>query len=496
MACVTSFFLRFFFQVTAGLIVIASVSAGSDSSRNARPVYVLSHCIDLAIEQNPDIAVARKRIEEAGGDITVARAQALPSISATGRARQREDESAETTDLRDERYLASVQVTQNLFSGGGVRGKIGIAKLIAEKRRLDYKATVDRVVMEVRIGFYEVLYRQALMAVREEAVAVLREELKLETARFKTGTVGELNVRRAAVTLANEEPDLIDAISAVQTAYIRLSALLGIALDPNQGQVPFTILGGLKLNHPRLGLRDCLIRAESVRPEIKARELEITIETKQITVDRSALLPRLDAFAGYQVYENQVVVPPQQLPPGVVPSPEYFVTTYDAGVASGYIVGITGSWQIFDGFATSGKLKATRARRDAAGRTLEGTKLEIQADVRIAFQQFEDAKATLSAQAKNVDLARESLQLAQANMAAGQTSQLDVLQSALDLTRTQTIRLKALFDVNVAVARLQRSIAEDWREAPALPATDTKAWPGLSFRRGAVDPVPARPLRP
>jgi outer membrane protein TolC len=324
----------------------------------------------------------------------------------------------------------------------------------------------------------------------------LQEELKLETARFKAGTVGELNVRRAAVSLANEEPNLIDAISAVQTGYIRLSALLGIPLDPDEGQMPFTILGGLKFHQPPLGLRDCLIRAESVRPEIKARELEIAIETKQLTVDRSAILPRVDAIAGYQVYENQVIVPPPPIVAGQIPTPEFFVTKFDTTVATGYIVGIFGSWQIFDGFATSGKLKATRARRDAAGKSLEGTKLDIQADVRVTFQQFEDAKATLATQAQNVDLARESLHLSQANMAAGQSSQLDVLQAAFDLTRSQTIQLKALYDVNVAVAKLQRAISNDWRDDSATSQTGTKAGSPPSFRKGASPVAPAFPLHP
>jgi outer membrane protein TolC len=495
MARVTTLSLRFFFQAAAGLIFGAAASAGPEVSRDSRPVYTLPQCIDLALEQNPDIAVARKRIEEAGAGVTVARSAAIPSLTASGRARQREGENAVTTDLRDERYIASVFLTQNLFSSGGVRGSIGIAKLIAEKRRLEYQAVVDRVVMEVRVGFYEVLYRQALVGIRQEAVSVLQEELKMQTARFKAGTVGEFNMRRAAVSVANEEPELIEAISSVQTAYIRLSALLGIPLDPNEGQVPFTILGGLKVHQPPMGLRDCLIRAEQVRPEIKARELEIAVETKQLIVDRSAILPRLDAFAGYQVYENQVLVPPKQLEPGVLPTPDFFVAHFDTTVATGYIVGVTASWQIFDGFATAGRLKATRARRDAAGKTLEGTKLDIQADVRVAFQQFEDAKATLATQAKNVDLARESLHLAQANMAAGQSSQLDVLQSAFDLTRSQTIQWRALYDLNVAVAKLQRAISDDWRNDSG-PGTGANKASSPSFRKGASPVGPAFPLRP
>ena len=55
--------------------------------------------------------------------------------------------------------------------------------------------------------------------------------------------------------------------------------------------------------------------------------------------------------------------------------------------------------------------------------------------------------------------ADQSLEIANANAAAGLGTQLDVLQAASDVTRTRTSRLTAIYMHNVALARLARACA-------------------------------------
>jgi outer membrane protein TolC len=79
--------------------------------------------------------------------------------------------------------------------------------------------------------------------------------------------------------------------------------------------------------------------------------------------------------------------------------------------------------------------------------------------VRSAFLELEEAARVLEYETKNVQTADESLNLAKANLGAGLGTQLDVLQAAADVTRTRTIRLSAVFQHNVALARLARACA-------------------------------------
>jgi len=417
--------------------------AGSDQPAKGT-VYGLQDCVNLALKQNLDLVVARKRIEEAKGGIIEARAGVIPYVESTAVVRQREQDNQSTSNLdsQDERYRATVQAVHSLYSGGSVRSKIAIAKITTEKSRQEFQAVVNRVVMDVRNAYYDVLYCRANVEVRRQSVEVLREEHKVEKARFDAGTVGELNVRRAEVAVANEEPALLEAENDLSNAYIRLSTLLAIPYRLDSDRAPFEVVGELVHREPPFDLTYCLTRAENVRPEIKAAETEIDIETKQAIVDRSALLPKIDLFAGYEVFENTNLVSTEE-------------------IGHGYVFGVAGHWKIFDGFATSGKLKATRARKESAMAYVEATRLEVQAEVRAAFLQYERARKTLASQSRNVVLAEKAFGLAQANSKAGVGTQLDILQTAYEVTKARSIRLKALRDQNVAVTKLYRAIAGD-----------------------------------
>ncbi len=149
-------------------------------------------------------------------------------------------------------------MVQNLYTGGAVTSQRAIARLIEEKRTLEYQALVNRVSMDVRVAFYDVLLNRAKIRVREQSVGVLQEELKTQRERLSAGLVGALNVSRAEVALANEQPELIDAQTRLENSYLRLSQLIGV--DPRSSAEPlrFEAAGKLQYHPRRPDLNECL----------------------------------------------------------------------------------------------------------------------------------------------------------------------------------------------------------------------------------------------
>ncbi len=166
----------------------------------------------------------------------------------------------------------------------------------------------------------------------------------------------------------------------------------------------------------------------------------IEIEDRQYTLDRSELRPHVQAFSGYEVYNER--------DPHVGPEFNH-----------GYLVGVNATWHLFDGFATKGRMQATRARREAAVQALQAARRSVASEVRSAFLDLQQAENVLESETKNVQTADESLEIAKTNLAAGLGTQLDILQAASDVTRTRTTRLSAIYLHNVALARLARACA-------------------------------------
>jgi len=404
----------------------------------ALPSYSLEEAVALAQTHNLDIAIARKKLEAARGGVIEARSGYLPAVISNGIYRKREQQ--ETTRLRSNDYNASVRVLQNIYTGGAVSSATAIARSNYEKQEEDLRAVTDRVTMDVRVAFYGLLVNRAKVTVQEQSLDVFREELKTQRERLSAGMVGELNVRRAEVAVANAEPELIDAQTQLRLSYLRLAELFGI--DSRTDASPFEIAGQLQYLARHPDLNECLARAVLDRPEIRSRELDIAIEQEQLKVDRSETRPQVQVFAGYEAYNER---------------------DPDLGreFNHGYIVGVNASWHIFDGFATRGRMDATQARRDAAMHALDAAKLAVESEVRSAFLDLQQSDRILEAETKNVQTADESLEIAKENLNAGIGTQLDILQAAADVTRTRTTRLNAIYLHNVALAGLARACGGD-----------------------------------
>ncbi len=397
--------------------------------------YTLEEAISLARRQNPDVAIAEKKVQAARGGMVEARAGYLPAVVSSGLYRKRERQG--DTRLRPEDYSANVRVVEPLYTGGATSGRVAIARWNLIKAEAELAAVIDRVTLEVRLAFSELLLNRERIQVRQESVNVLRQELKSQRERLSAGTVGQLNVSRAEVSLAGEEPELFQAQTDLQNSFLRLGELLGMA-PRESGEVAFPIAGTLRYEPHRPDLNDCLARAQANRPELRAAEADIAIQQQQLRVDRSATRPQVEVFSGYEVYNERD-------------------PTLGREFNHGYVVGLNASWALFDGFATRGRMQATRARQESALRALQALRLTINSEVRSAFLDLEQADHILASEAKNVHTAEESLQLARGDLSTGLGTQLDVLQAASSLSSTRSTRLSAIYLHNAALARLDRA---------------------------------------
>ena len=425
----------------------------------AVPVYTLEDCLALARKQNPDVLAAAKRVDAARGGITSAKAPIYPTVSTSGYYQYREQSltsaGGANADTRKEDYYGTARVSQNVFSSGQVRNRIAAAKIQAEVENDNLLGQVDTSVLATRLAFYQTLYAEATIDVRQQAVDLLAAQLKDQTDRFAAGSVGQLNVNRAEVSLANEQPALLDAQSSVQTSYVALAQLIGVAYPEDARSRPFRVRGELSCPPMRLTLKECVARAQAMRPDILARKLAIDVLKHQVIVEKAGTRPQLSAFASYDIYSE----------PSLLSVRDSF---------SGYTIGVQATWNVFDGFATRGRVRSVQAQQGQAEAQLEATRQQVEADVRTAFYDLQNAANSLQPLGGNIGRATEGIGLSVNNFDAGSATQLDVLQSRLLLTNSRLTELAVRLRYHNALARLERAMGmgrptEGSATAPPMP---------------------------
>lgn len=436
--------------VLAGLVsarwALADTMVVTNSTPAHAPTYTLWQTLNLALKQNPDVLIAKQKLEEAAGAMIEARAGFLPSLSTWDNYQRFETSYATLNgtmpDFRPYVWNVSIRVNETAFAGGAVVSKMGIAQLNKRSRMLDYQATVNRVMTDVRIAFYDVLRSRASIGVHQQAVNFLEKQALYERQRLEVGTGQKLNVMRAEVDLSLEKAALLESQNLTRNASLHLAELL--ALPSGSNAAPFDVEGELEVQPIGMTQESCLARALEQRPELQVRANDIQVQKKQLIVDRSAILPHVNLFAGYDF----------------VSEPDRSFT--NIFYVQGYTLGVGVSWNIFDGFATRGRMRETRARLAQAEIAESALQTTVQSEVTRAFHDLERAAETVRSQRENTDLATQSLSLAQANFQEGLITQLDLLQSRLDLTRAQSVELNARFDYNTALAQLERAMGAEF----------------------------------
>ena len=453
------------------------------------PTYTLNECLQLALERNPSILKAQKDIERTQGLIITAKSTLYPQLSLNGRVEERDDDLfsqgtyAPIQRFRDY-WTIQLAVSQSLYSGGANRQQIGIAKLQHASSLLQFQATIDQVLRDVKYAAYTIVVNQAQIEAERQTVALLTKEESRQKELFDAGRTTRFNILRTEVNLGNQSATLHQTEDDLVSSEIALSQLLNIEWPRRQSPFSPPFLVNVNLDCPPIGqiqVGDFIALAMNRRPELQVADQQIDIADRQIKLDKAATLPHIYAYAADEDARDQTQV------------------SFRNNI-NDYAFGLLGTWNIFDGFSTKGQVISDRAVLGSSYIARDALHLQVQNEVREAYARLLNAQATVEAQTANVKTAEESVNLAQLSADTGYATLLDVLQATIDLTsaRTEEIRTKQIY--MDAMADLERAVSlkfVDWPQdktistiAPAT--TDQPATPPAPVSNGPAT-SPAEP---
>ena len=473
------------------LIPSSLAGEGTGASHAITGDLTLDRAVQAALAQNPEILKQLQEIERTRGQIVEIRAQALPHLGATGSFNYRDQRLLESggsgssafggtalsgTDSAglgnatgftqqnrsgpgDKSWTVSITAKQVLYAGGQVRAAIRIAKFTEDSSYFQLRDTVDRIISQTRAQFYDVLLTRALITVQEESVQLLSDQLKDQQNRLDAGTVPRFNVLRAEVEISNARPDLIRAGNSYLIAQLQIAKTLGLDPGPN-GKPTFNCVGEFQVIERPLGLLNALQLAREKRAFLKVQRQQILIAKEQIKVALAGYKPRLDASAGQEFRSPRL-------------------TDELDRVVNGWFYGVTGSWDIFDGLETAGKVKQARAQLESSKINYDDSVQKVELEVQQSYANLQAARETIRSQQKNVEQALEALRLSNERFSAGAGTQLEVLDARVALTKARTTEIQSRAAYNKELATFDRVTATDtvYSETFQDPLTERKNAP-------------------
>ena len=422
-----------------------SPSAEGVEELNLNQEVTLEVLLEYALRRNFTMYAAQQRVLEQSGLALEVKSGQMPRLSIQSRYAE-QDESLAMNTYRSGDWTVSLQLSQPLFAGGGLLAQSRAQELIVEAFRYASATQIASTIQTVTKEFYAVLQAEENIEVELENIALLQEQLSSVTSLFDNGVVSKFDVLQAKVSLANAKPQLILAENSLRLALAQLQRSIGFRHDTDTDTDGFhpeaKFIGPAELETLDYASSNLLDLAFQQRPEIKEQEMYLASNKESLKAAKSGRWPTLSLSGGYD-----------------------FRRSYEAlddrfeNIVDGWTVGLTSSWNIWDGRETAGRIMQAMARVRQSEIQIEIVKQNIKVEVQSALSEIESATELLNASEKTTELAIEALRLADERYAVGRATYLDNLQARLALTQARNNKVRAKYRYLSAGADLERAIA-------------------------------------
>jgi outer membrane protein TolC len=449
------------------------------------PNMTLNDAVQIALKQNPDILNAIQQIRLTRGQLIEVSAQAVPQLTINSSYNQQQVDLVtngagsrgspiELTDGRG-RSVSAVEIpnpsggrptvlslgdggggavqnqtwniqfraTQLVFDGGATFSGIKAGSAAYNSAFFSLRSTIDNIISQVINQFYQVVLNRALIVAQEQNVALLQQQVTDQQNRYEAGTVPRFNVLQAEVALANALPPLIQVQNAYRISTYQLVRLLG--MDYPRGhpsEVPFNVVGSLGYSPRKIETDESIRVAIARNPSLKAQRQTILANAANVNVQIAGWFPSINANAGYE-FTNDLAS--QNL----------------SNTIGGYFFGATGTWNVWDGGATYGRVSQAKAQLMQAKNNYDNGVRQVVLDVQQAISNLQQAQETIDSQTASVVQATEALRLSKERLDAGAGTQLDVLNAQVQLLTAQSNVLQARFDYIAAMSAYDLALSLD-----------------------------------
>ena len=238
--------------------------------------------ISYALSQNPDIEVARKRVDAAAYRVPQAASLRDPTFGVTAFP-----EPVQTAAGQQEVALTA---SQNLPWHGKLDARAAAAEADTNVARAQLAAVELEVVEQVKRTYYELYFIQRAIRITEENRKLLLDFVRIADSKYRTGKASQQDVLRAQVEVLNLDNQLIRLRQQIDSAQAKLARLLHVSPD-----TPVRALEQAPQQQIPQDLERLYRQAIAGRPELHAQLAAVGRDRRNVDLARLEYCPDLTA---------------------------------------------------------------------------------------------------------------------------------------------------------------------------------------------------------
>jgi len=406
--------------------------------------FTLEKSISIALDKSYKIKARSEGIEQANDVMKQARADFLPKLGTSytyNKLSEPPFTNVNGVDVivgTEDNFQWTGFVRQPVFTGFALLSSYRLAELSIDQSQLQFDLEKLDLVLQVKQAYFNILGADKAVEVAQTTVESLTQTVNVARSFFDVGMIPINDVLKAEVELANAQQALVRATNAAETNRSTFNTIL---VRPVNAPVK---VEDILVYKPEVGEYGTFEKkALEDRPEIKILDVNILQADQQIRLAKSKYYPEVSLVYQYIKQGDE---------PSVSGSP------YED--ASYWQVQAVLNWTFWEW----GKTYFAGREKESVRRQLIQTKADVEDGIRLQVKQ---AVLDLDASAKNIPTTQKGVESGQENLRVNEERYKAQVSTITDLLDAQTLLARArldyyqaLYDHNLAKARLERALGD------------------------------------
>ena len=327
-------------------------------------------------------------------------------------------------------FFASLGITQTLCDFGRTNARYEKAKAVSDATRFAYKGQEQDVFLRTVVSYFRILQSQKLLQAAEDEVTQMTDHLRVAKNLFEQGVVTRNDLLQAEVRLSSSSQRRLETANQLENVWLVLNDLMG-----ERPEYRSTLLEESQFEQTALEMP--VKDAVKKRPEMQAQRRLLDASGMEVKESRTGYYPELYAKLGLDYVENSKVREQTIL---------------------AAIVGL--KVNLFDGLATTARYRQAVENRSRSEERLRQLEEELALEYRTAVNDARVAKERIAATETSIKSGEENLRINKDRYQEQVGTATDVIDAQTLLTQIRTEHFQAIFDYEVAMARVKKARGE------------------------------------
>ncbi|GGI22431.1 TolC family protein [Pedobacter mendelii] len=407
----------------------------------AQEKLTLQDAITIAMQNNYDIKISKNNITIAKNNANIGNAGMLPNLAATYSNGGSIQDTRQTPATGADRVITGARSTNNdlgadlnwtIFDGFTMFANYDRLKELQKQGEVTSRLAILTTIADVITAYYDVVRQQKLVIAADSAIDISVFREKIAKTKLQLGRGSKLDVLTAQVDYNTDTSNYLQQKNALQVAKVRLNQLMVRNVN-----LIFSVDNNIDIDKALIYSQLAELSAKQ-NPNVQNAFINQRVASLNLKSIKGARYPVVSLNSGYSRSNST--------------SPTGFNQKF---AANGFTYGVTASLNLFNGFLQRQNERNAKIDIENSTLNLDKTKLDVSTQLLTAYQNYSTYLDLVNLEQRNVDIAKENLDITLAKYRLGSIAPLELREAQRNSIDAQNRFIEIQYQAKLAEITLK-----------------------------------------